>query len=54
MATDLLAPISENGLFKKIFSNPHIKNDTIENVMEPSYPLVEFNTPVEKAQHPDQ
>jgi len=40
--------ISENGLFKKIFSNPHIKNDTIENVMEPSYPLVEFNTPVEK------
>ena len=40
--------ISENGLFKKIFSNPHIKNDTIENVMEPSYLLVEFNTPVEK------
>ena len=40
--------ISENGLFKKIFSNPHIKNDTIEKVMEPSYPLVEFNTPVEK------
>ncbi len=40
--------ISENGLFKKIFSNPHIKNDMIENVMEPSYPLVEFNTPVEK------
>ena len=40
--------ISENGLFKKIFSNPHIKNDTIEKVMEPSYPHVEFNTPVEK------
>jgi len=40
--------ISENGLFKKIFSNPHIKNDMIENVMEPSYPIVEFNTPVEK------
>ncbi|HMK19348.1 MAG TPA: pyridoxal-phosphate dependent enzyme [Chitinophagaceae bacterium] len=43
-----IGAISENGLFKKIFSNPHIKNDTIENVMEPSYPLVEFNTPVEK------
>jgi len=43
-----IGAISENGLFKKIFSNPHIKNDTIEKVMEPSYPLVEFNTPVEK------
>lgn len=40
--------ISENGLFQKIFSNPDIKNETVEKVMEPSYPLVEFNTPVEK------
>jgi cystathionine beta-synthase len=40
--------ISENGLFQKIFSNPDIKNSTVENVMERPYPLVEFNTPVEK------
>ena len=40
--------ISENGLFQKIFSNPDIKNATVENVMERPYPLVEFNTPVEK------
>ena len=40
--------ISENGLFQKIFSNPDIKNETVEKVMEPAYPLVEFNTPVEK------
>jgi cystathionine beta-synthase len=40
--------ISENGLFQKVFSNPDIKNEKVETVMEPSYPLVEFNTPVEK------
>jgi cystathionine beta-synthase len=40
--------ISENGLFQKIFSNPDIKNSIVENVMERPYPLVEFNTPVEK------
>jgi len=43
-----IGAISENGLFQKIFSNPDIKNETVEKVMEPSYPLVEFNTPVEK------
>jgi cystathionine beta-synthase len=43
-----IGAISENGLFQKIFSNPDIKNETVEKVMEPSYPLVEYNTPVEK------
>lgn len=43
-----IGAISENGLFQKIFSNPDIKNEKVEKVMEPSYPLVEFNTPVEK------
>jgi cystathionine beta-synthase len=43
-----IGAISENGLFQKIFSNPDIKNAKVENVMERPYPLVEFNTPVEK------
>jgi cystathionine beta-synthase len=43
-----IGAISENGLFQKIFSNPDIKNSKVENVMELPYPLVEFNTPVEK------
>jgi cystathionine beta-synthase len=43
-----IGAISENGLFQKIFSNPDIKNSKVENVMERPYPLVEFNTPVEK------
>jgi cystathionine beta-synthase len=40
--------ISETGLFQKIFSNPDIRNEKVEAVMEPPYPLVDFNTPVEK------
>lgn len=44
----LIGAISENGLFQKIFSNPDIKNAKVETVMEPPYPIVDFNTPVEK------
>lgn len=40
--------ISESGLFQKIFSNPDFKNATIETVMEPAFPIVDFNTPIEK------
>jgi len=40
--------ISENGLFQKVFSNPDIRNAKVEAVMESPYPLVEFNTPVER------
>jgi cystathionine beta-synthase len=43
-----IGAISENGLFQKVFSNPDIKNAKVETVMERPYPLVEFNTPVEK------
>ena len=45
---ELIGAVSEGGLFKKIFSNPEIKNETISNVMEPAYPLVSFDTPVER------
>jgi cystathionine beta-synthase len=40
--------ISEGGLFQKIFDNPEIKNSKIESVIEPLYPIVDFDTPVEK------
>lgn len=43
-----IGAISENGLFQKVFSNPDIKTSKVETVMERPYPLVEFNTPVEK------
>jgi cystathionine beta-synthase len=40
--------ISESGLFQKIFDNPEIKNAKVEQVLEPAYPIVAFDTPVEK------
>src|SRR5688572_29233355 len=43
--------ISEGGLFQKIFDNPEIKNVKVEEVIEPSFPLVSFDTPVEKLSH---
>lgn len=43
--------ISESGLFQKIFDNPEIKNARISEVIEPSFPIVEFDTPVERLSH---
>lgn len=43
-----IGAISEGGLFQKVFSNPDIKNATVQSVMEPAFPIVDFNTPVEK------
>ncbi len=43
-----MGAISEGGLFQKIFNNPEIKNSKVEEVLEPSFPLVAFDTPVEK------
>jgi cystathionine beta-synthase len=43
-----IGSVSENGLFQKVFSNPEIKNATVNSVIEPSYPVVDFDTPVER------
>lgn len=43
--------ISEGGLFQKMFDNPEIKNAKISDVIEPSFPMVEFDTPVERLSH---
>ncbi|WP_127133131.1 pyridoxal-phosphate dependent enzyme [Pseudoflavitalea rhizosphaerae] len=44
----IIGAISESGLFNKVFSNPDIKTATIESVMEQPFPVVDFNTPLEK------
>jgi cystathionine beta-synthase len=44
----IIGSVSENGLFQKVFSNPEIKNATVQSVMEPAYPVVAFDTPVER------
>ncbi|MBV9987352.1 MAG: pyridoxal-phosphate dependent enzyme [Chitinophagaceae bacterium] len=46
--TEPVGAVSENGLFQKVFSNPDIKHATVESVLEPAYPVVDFDTPVER------
>ncbi|MDB5210889.1 MAG: pyridoxal-phosphate dependent enzyme, partial [Sediminibacterium sp.] len=46
--TDCIGAVSESGLFQKVFSNPEIKNATVESVLEAAYPVVDFDTPVER------
>jgi cystathionine beta-synthase len=44
----LVGAISEGGLFQKLFSSPEIKQAQLREVLEPAYPLVSFDTPVER------
>jgi len=44
-----IGAISESGLFGKVFANGQdIKQKTVTEVMEPLYPIVAFDTPVER------
>ncbi len=40
--------ISESGLFRQVFQNPNIRNETVANVMEKAYPIVSLDAQVEK------
>ena len=44
----IIGSISEGGLFQKVFSNPDIRNEKVVNVMDIAFPVVDFETPVEK------
>ena len=43
-----IGSISENGLFQKMFSDQDLKQRDIRDVLEKPYPIIDFNTPVEK------
>ncbi|PZR25984.1 MAG: cystathionine beta-synthase [Citrobacter freundii] len=43
-----IGAISEGGLFQKVFDNPEIKSSKVKDVLEPTLPIVPFDTPVEK------
>ncbi len=45
---ELIGSISENGLFQRVFHNPEIKTEKVESVMDKAFPIVTFETPVEK------
>ena len=40
--------ISENGLFLKLFTNPDIKQEKIKDIMELPFPMVDYNSPLER------
>lgn len=40
--------VSQAGLFSKLFNNGDLKNQRVETLMEPAYPVVAYDTPVEK------
>jgi cystathionine beta-synthase len=44
----LLGSISENSLFQLVFSNPEIRTEKIEKVMDKVFPMVTMDTPVER------
>ncbi len=44
----IIGSISENGVFQKLFTDHNFSNEKISNVLETPYPLVDFNSPVEK------
>jgi cystathionine beta-synthase len=44
----LIGAVSEGGLFQKIFNNPEIKTAAISMVIEAAYPVVSYDTPVER------
>jgi cystathionine beta-synthase len=47
-AGELIGAVSETGLFMKVFSNPEIKTASVQSVLEHPYPIVAFDTPVER------
>jgi cystathionine beta-synthase len=44
----IIGSISESGLFNQILTNTAIKEQILETVLEKSYPLVSFDTPLER------
>lgn len=45
---NLIGSISENGIFQKMFSDSNFSKELIGNVLENPYPMVDYNSPVEK------
>jgi 2-isopropylmalate synthase len=44
----IIGSISQQGLFGKIFSNPDLKSQAVETVMEKAYPEVAYDTALER------
>jgi cystathionine beta-synthase len=45
---NITGSVSEGGLFQKLFSEPRIKEEAVNKILEKPYPVVAFDTPVER------
>lgn len=45
---EMVGSISESGLFQNVFTNPDLKTEKIERVMEKAFPVVAFDTTLER------
>ncbi|MET6997444.1 pyridoxal-phosphate dependent enzyme [Chitinophaga defluvii] len=45
---EVIGAISENGLFSKLIDDAHLKDALIRNIMQPAFPQVSLETPIEK------
>ncbi len=45
---EMCGSVSQHGLFKKLMQDTHIKENTIESVLEAAIPVVAMNTPIER------
>ncbi|MDR0792870.1 MAG: pyridoxal-phosphate dependent enzyme [Chitinophagaceae bacterium] len=45
---NITGSVSEGGLFQKLFSEPRIKEEAVNKIVEKPYPVVAFDTPVER------
>jgi cystathionine beta-synthase len=45
---EIIGAVSERGLFNQLLNGIDMRETSIADIMEPSYPTVEFETPVEK------
>lgn len=45
---NIIGSVSEGGLFRRVFNNPEIKTEKIEKIMDNCFPIVEFETPIER------
>jgi cystathionine beta-synthase len=50
-AGEPIGAISESGLFNHILGHPDIRKQRVADVLEASYPVVTFDTPVERLSH---
>ncbi|MCU0404455.1 MAG: pyridoxal-phosphate dependent enzyme [Chitinophagaceae bacterium] len=43
-----IGAVSQQGLFNKVFTNPDIKHTPVSSALEHPYPVVDFNTPIDR------